>query len=402
VTATNAVAPPRRRRSGAFVATAVLVALVLAVGALELALRVLGGPVAMAGEWPPGMFVPTADDVALQPGFAGALPRDASVPVAIDALGMRCEPGDGSVRAKGTGEVRVLVLGDETVWGHGIAAAQAVPARLQARLRAGGRTVTVGNGGVPGHGSRHLVPHLARLDAPFGPDAIVVCGSLRDDALDDVRPQRTVFAGWLLHGAWARLVQHSWRARLMFRSRTALLAERWLASLAPEWSLERRLRPDPVEDALAGGFEPRLLRGGLFLDATDERHHTVPDMPPVIPRHVATLRQSLDALREAVGGRPLVFVVLPTRYQVEEPLRVAELRARGLPPERFERGRAQQRWLAAATAAGAVAADATPILAGEPDLDAVFRPDGMYLTVHGHDVVAAWLATVVAPLLPVR
>ena len=32
----------------------------------------------------------------------------------------------------------------------------------------------------------------------------------------------------------------------------------------------------------------------------------------------------------------------------------------------------------------------------------VFQPDGMTLTARGHDVLAAWLATIVNPLLPAK
>lgn len=342
-----------------------------------------------------GMYAATADgDVALLPGYRGTLRVDVETTIAINSLGMRGpEPGP-----KGADERRVLVLGDSIVWGYGVEADATFAARLGPLLSTERTSTVAGNGGVPGYGSKHMAAQMARLDAPFGADAFVVCGYLGNDPLDDAAPQRTVFDGLMLQGAWARLVELSPRARLMYRSRAALWLESWLANAHPERSLIAQLRFLPAEEAATMGFTPARLFAGLFLDAIDEKAVWDDGAPPVIPRSLAALRGSLERMRGVAKGRPLVFVVMPTMWQVAEDRRVARLRECGIDPATTGRGLAQRRWLETAKAAGVTALDATPILAAASDPAAMFLSDGGHLSVAGHEVVAAWLAQELARL----
>lgn len=85
--------------------------------------------------------------------------------------------------------LRLLVLGDSLSAGHGLAADEAFPERLQARLRKEGYDVTVVNGGVSGDTSSD---GLARLDwvVTGGIKAVIVeLGA--NDALRGIDPAVT-------------------------------------------------------------------------------------------------------------------------------------------------------------------------------------------------------------------
>ncbi len=387
----------RRRRHPAVLLTLLILGLVAAALLLELAFRLLWEPpLAFRDLQQAGMYVATADrDVALQPGYRGTLRVDVDTTVAIDALGMR----DREFPPKAAGERRLLVLGDSMVWGYGVDVEQALPAQLERALAARGETWTVGNGGVPGYGSKHVAQHQARLDEAFGADAFVVCGCLGNDPIDDLAPERTVYAGLMVQGTFARLVHASWRARLAYRSRAALWIESWLIAQKPEWSVLALVPPDPEEATARRGLPQGREFASLFLDAADDRVTFEPGTGPVLPRLLDRLRTSLRTMQVRAGARPLVFVVLPTSWQVQEQKRQDKLRELGFAVVDFPRGKAQQRWLAVADELGIPAFDATPILAGDDDPASLFVSDGGHFSARGHAVVAAWLAERTAELL---
>ncbi len=376
----NLAAAPRRGRHAAVKCTVAILVAVLVVAVIELGLRCLwSAPTWLDASLDASMFAIRGDGLALQAGLRGTLP---SVPgaVAINALGMRGL----EIVAKLPGERRLLLLGDELVWGEGVSTAATLPSCLERCLRTAGAAVLVGNGGVPGFGSTHLAPHLARLDAAFAPDVIVLVGSLGSDTFDDLEPQRTVFAGRLLQGSLALAATASWRARLALQSRTWLWLEAWSAGsvaredLASSWLLPLPTvateHPFAVERATAGVFLDRL-DGGVGLVAA------------------ITLRSSLQEVQRQAGFRPVVFVVLPSRSHVIESERVAVLRQHGLVPAHFERGHGQRLWMDVAKELGIVAFDATPILAVEADPASLFQAAGRLLSAKGHAVVATWLAS---------
>jgi lysophospholipase L1-like esterase len=377
-----------------FAVTAALLGLVAVLVVAEFLLRWAWRPAWLAEFQQAGMYVPTADgDIALRPGYRGTLQVVEPTTVSINALGMRGP----ELRPKAVGERRLLVLGDSMVWGYGVQAEQALPARLEHALREQGLVLAVGNGGVPGYGSKHVVQHQARLDAAFAPDAFVIAACLGNDSLDDTAPMRTVYADLQLQGPWARLAQQSARARLMYRSRLAMWCEATIATHWPAASLLAQLPFDPAEAALRAGL-PAATTACLFLDAADPRTTWQEGVPGPLPRLLELQRTSLQAVRERAAARPLVFVVLPTRWHVIEPERQEQLRAQGLAPLRYPRGTAQQRWCELARELGLLALDATPILAAEPDPAGLFVDVG-HFSARGHEVVARWLATAIAPQL---
>lgn len=399
--AATTAARPKRRRRWAYVLTALLLGVVVAALLTEFAVRLFWQlPPGFAEFQQAGMYCAAPDgSPTLQPGYRGTLQIGEGGPettVAIDALGMRGR----EFPAKGPGERRVLMVGDSLVFGYGVEAEQALPACVERELRARGLAASVGNGGVPGFGARHYVEHMERLDAPFGADAFVFCSFLGNDAIDDTAPQQVIYAGLRLQGVMARLVRTSWRVRLAMRSRAALWLETWLWTNKPEWSPLFGAQLDPEDATRAVGLPGEGQRhAGLFLDVRDENRVWQDGAPPVIPRLCGYLRDSLERAKAIAAGRPLVYVVLPTLWQVDEAERLAKLRSWGWDPAGYERGLAQRRWLAIANELGIPAFDATPILAAGGPAKDLFIADGGHLSVRGNELVGAWLAGELEALL---
>ena len=395
---TAAAARPRRRRPWSVVLAKALLGCVAALLLLELGFRWFWTmPPHFAEFDQQGLYVATPDGgVGLQPGYRGTLRMEAGAPVTLvetNALGMRGP----AVRGKQAGERRLIVVGDSLVFGYGVEGDEALPTRLQRELVALERPCTVGNGGVPTFGVSHAVAHMARLDAPFGADAFIVCTFLGNDAFDECKPVRAVYAGHLVHGDVARLIPVSWRARLAIRSRAALWLESWIQENHPEASPLTHVMPDPEEMQRMAGMPPYAqMHSGLFLDVIDERTTWRDGAPAVIPRVLAALRTALEKGKQIAGERPLWFVVLPTSCQVDEGRRVDTMQSIGFEAEKFERGLAQHRLLQVARELGITAFDATPILAAEKDHDGLFLADGGHLSVRGNQVVGRWLATEIA------
>lgn len=390
-TARGRAVPPRSHP--ALRLSLLVVSVVVTLLALEACLRLFWRvPPTFAEFQQVGMYVAgPGQQPMLAPGYRGALRIDAAATtsVRIDALGLRGEdPGP-----KRTGEKRLLVLGDSLVFGCGVEAAAALPARLQAALGDLGLPVTVGNGGVPGFGPSHAVERMRLLDRGFGADAFVLCGFLGNDAVDEALPKRVVYAGVMLQGAMADLVEVSWRTRLALRSRLALWLEAVILDEWPSWSPLASWSPAAEDLARIAGLPPESQRGaGLFLDAVDEQASWPPGGPPVLPRLDGHLRDALQQAQQVAAGRPLVFVVLPSSWHCDEHKRVAALHSMGFDAKDFRRGLAQQRWLAVAAAAGVPALDATPIVTAAGAARDLFIADGGHFDPRGNEVVARWLA----------
>lgn len=346
-----------------------------------------------------GMYVAASDGAPmLQPGYVGtlAIGADRETAVQINGLGMR----GAELAAKPPGAQRLLMLGDSMVFGYGVEHEDALPASLERELRQHGVAIQVGNGGVPGYGSRHYVQHMQRLDTKFAPDAFVICGCMGNDAIDDASPYRTVYAGLMLSGGFAHGVRISSRMRLAFRSRAALWLESWLVNNQPEWSLLAGMVPDADDAAMAAGLPPPNQRGaGLFLDVRDEARTWQVGTPPVVPRLCGYLRESLQRAKQIAGKRPLVYVILPTSMQTDGDRHSAALARMGLAAHEYPAGLAQQRWLQAARDAGVMALDATNVLREAGPAEQIFLADGGHLSVRGNQVVAEWLRQELLTLL---
>ena len=117
---------------------------------------------------------------ALSPGAranAGAI-------ATINTLGLR---GDPPVTPKPEGRLRVLVLGDSTFFGHGVADGATFPAQLQARLVGEGLDVEVLNGAVPGYSTEQTRIELDELGWALAPDLLVLGNLWSDNNVDSFR-----------------------------------------------------------------------------------------------------------------------------------------------------------------------------------------------------------------------
>jgi hypothetical protein len=118
------------------------------------------------GNHPRYLFEPDpAAGYRLRPGFAGteiARSGEFQTAVRIDSRGLRA---DGQRRLDGG----VVALGDSMTFGEGVAAEQAYPAQLAARLG-----VPVANAGVPGYSSRQMAARLETLLPALRPRLVLL------------------------------------------------------------------------------------------------------------------------------------------------------------------------------------------------------------------------------------
>lgn len=390
----------RKRRRWAFVVTALLLGLVLALLLLEVVFRLLWTlPPAFAEFGQAGMYVAGQDGTPmLSPGYRGQLQFGDGPPtnVQVNASGMR----GAELPARGEGQKRVLMVGDSLVFGYGVQDEEALPACVERGLIEAGIPAVVGNGGIPGFGSSHAVSRMALLDADFAAHALVVCGFLGNDAIDDALPTRTVYGGLILTWPMSQLVQTSWRTRLAVHSRMALWLEAWVFTNKREWSPLMTAVPDPGDLERMVGLPPEHQRlAGLFLDARDVQKRYAPTAQPVIPRMMGYLRESLQRAQAVAGLRPCVFVILPTSWHIDEPKRVRTLKQWGLDPADYEAGLSQNRWAAVAAELGMPVLDATPILRAADPQKQLYIGDGGHFTPYGNELVGRWLAIEIARLL---
>jgi len=139
----------------------------------------------------PGARVEDRDRLAVE-ARCPALPKGDRSTDLVNRWGMRDDPVP--PRA-GADELRIVVLGDSSVYGAGVPREHTFAERLQARLRDEGRPAQVFNAGVPGWSTYQSLGLLRRFaaerDPPLSPDVVVVynmisdlmtpLGALRDD-----------------------------------------------------------------------------------------------------------------------------------------------------------------------------------------------------------------------------
>jgi len=308
------------------------------------------------------------------------------------------------VGPKRAGEERVLVVGDSLVFGYGVEAEQALPARLEQALRAAGLDATVGNGGISGFNSFESAQRIADLREGFEPDAVVFTIYLGNDALENRNRDFAVVGGLRFSGPWAVLMRDSLRARMATRSRFLLWLETWLVTNAPQSSLLADMQLSPELLVLREGFpgsppDWAQCHAGLFLDVVDAAAAWPPTAPPVIPRVLADFRAALMRAQEHAQGLPLVVLVLPTWWHCSEGAWSARLAELQLDPALFRRGFSQERMVALCAELGLPCLDATPWLEASGDARAQFVSDRGHLSAEGHERVAQGLREVVRDVL---
>jgi lysophospholipase L1-like esterase len=307
----------------------------------------------------------------------------------------------------------VLCVGDSVVFGYGVDCAASLPAQLQRLLQPQfDLPVQVGNGGVPGHGTVDYLAHLRALLPRFPADLVVFAVYPGNDFQEDRMPHRVVAGGLFFAGPLARALQQSARMRFALRSRAWLWFECWLISNRRQSSVLDVLAPDAEETAAftgwpVAGLDFGRLHAGLFLDVRDEQTSwqakvppaVLPGGPPVVPTTLATLRETLTAARALCGSRPLLTLLLPTRWHCDPDAWRQQLVALEFDPKDFEFGAMRRRIAAVAADLGLPFADATESLLDQGDAKRFFIDDGGHLSIEGNAVVAAWLAPILAPRL---
>ncbi|MCB9791259.1 MAG: SGNH/GDSL hydrolase family protein [Alphaproteobacteria bacterium] len=202
-------------------------------------------------------------------GVRMALPDDPSVHV--NRLGLR---GPELPEAKPEGELRLLTLGDSTIWGHAVPDGAVFSELAAAQLSAErGRPVRAVNGAQPGHTSADSLRSLEVLGAQIAPD-IVLIANLWSDLFHEASP---VFAEPPGQSAPSALYR---------------LAHRALGPL--------------IEPRLVSWIDPER---GVGLPAPGLEPHTA------LPTYLRNLSE-LGARSRALGAEP-VFLLLPAPIDLD-------------------------------------------------------------------------------------
>ncbi|MCC6671729.1 MAG: hypothetical protein IT458_11750 [Planctomycetes bacterium] len=387
--------PATRRRTPRWVfALALLGILGLGAGiglfASELLLRGQGwSPAVLPGVWQG--FYAQLDDASIVPvpGWRNVEVRQGRrLAYRTDELGLR-PPG---VAALAAGTARVLLLGDERVFGQGVGEDETVAARLAALLPApaGSERVSVANGGLPLAGLEMQVGALARVRTRVAPDVVVLHLALADDGTDDGAVARAVVAGHLLAEPLAGRARASWRVRGALRLRTLGLLEHFLDRACPPLGLGIFAAPD---GAAADTSPPQLARlaGGLALDTTDADA----EIDAVFLRWSKALARA----RDLAPPRRLLLVVLPAPAQLGQREYEQALARAGRDPAAHRRGHAAARCADLCRVLDIACLDLTPAFAGHPDPGSLFLADSTLLSPAGHEALARAEAPAIAALL---
>lgn len=117
-------------------------------------------------------------------GMGPGVRQNAGTIATIAPIGLRAPLPDGPRPA---GRERVLVLGDSTYFGHGVADDATLEAHLQARLRGDGLDVEVLNGGVPGYSTEQTRLLLDEVGWGLEPTLLVLGNVWSDNNFDHFR-----------------------------------------------------------------------------------------------------------------------------------------------------------------------------------------------------------------------
>lgn len=276
---------------------------------------------------------------SLEPG--STLCMEGLVPLRVNRLGMRGP----EVGTRTEGEVRILVLGDSSCFGHGIAERLVMGEVAAEALTSGwGRPVTAINGCTPGYDSAQTLETLGHFGMPLQPDWVVVTCLWSDVYApgEGGAPQTST-------GILARSLGHSATHRVLAR---------WLAP----WTRPKKVRWIASSDDVAtegGGADARV---GLAA-------------------YVANLRAI--ASRSTELGSRTAFVILPAPMDFDEvppPAVVSEYR---------------EGMRLAADEAGAVLVEG-PAVFEETGLGVEGFLDKVHPSVAGHEALGTALAEALA------
>jgi hypothetical protein len=302
---------------------------------------------------PPDMF--TVDPVVgfkLTPNFHGEdVTGGRSVPLVFNSWGLR----DREYAARVPGRLRLCILGDSFVFGHGVRAedtfAKVLERQLQERL--GSAAVEVVNAGVPRYGTFQEIGLFEQSVDRIDPDVVVLGVYVGNDVLDNLEfarrreghgggPGDNTFTNWL-------------------RVRSQLYM--WL----------RRRRHAAVE------------RMDVLQRAAMNGHARTPSAE--MSRGIAMTEAAIDHLAALVGARGLRFavVLIPAAEQVHADRWQRALAHYGLAAEAYDAGEPDRRIAAFVAAHGVAVLDLQPVLARERDQELYFA---LHWNPRGHALAA--------------
>jgi lysophospholipase L1-like esterase len=287
-----------RRRHFGFALAALTVGVLVSLVVGEVAVRVLGVTGAPRRHFRPGIYAPDPElGWVLQPAYRGVhLEYDFEAPTTTNALGYRGPAWD-ATRSAST--VRVLALGDSCTFGRGVGDADTWPARLEARLRAGGVDAAVYDAGVPGYDTVQEEVVLGRL-------------------LPVVRPTHVVVA-WLPNDVLERSVD--------LRSRTQILDGQRVDDVERYQEWKARIEGRSISGSALYRFlrvQRRLLKRALAHRRGDWDRFGIRDEDLAYSQGPL---ERIAARARAVGARPILLLV-PRQEEVEPPLSTSTHHAR--------------------------------------------------------------------------
>lgn len=260
-----------RGRSVRFKLVAASVVLLVALAGLEGIARLLGPAIPAYTDGPAG------PDVVLLNGHPSRLwytaPGVKSTPESvahINVLGLR---GELPAIPKPAGVTRVLVVGDSSLYGHGVNDDETFPAQLESALLGLGQRVEVVNGGTPGYSTEQTRLMLEELGWGLEPDLLVIGNLWSDNNFDSFRDAdllrtQKAFSNPLAGSALYRLAA-SW-ADVVRGGRGARLVS-WTAGDQLPTEVGRRVPLPRYAENLDGMVRDALARnvGVAFLSLTN-------------------------------------------------------------------------------------------------------------------------------------
>lgn len=323
-----------------------LAAVAIVVGAAEATLRLL------ASHRPAGMFAPDSRlGFRLAPNFEGEMVMGGeTLPVSVNALGLRYRV----IEPRRPGVLRLYVLGDSFVFGHGVASEATLTGVLERTLEppAGCTGIEVVNGGVPRYGTVQEVGLFESTVDRVQPDLVLLGVFVGNDAIDNL-------AG-AMAGTSLRAAAGSWLDWVRMRSQL--------------YSWLRRQRH--VAGDRRGDVQRQVMR-----------LHSV-DPPAELARGLEITEAAIARLAQLTRrrGLPFAVVLIPAAAQVHTERWTAMLRQYGGASTSYDVREPNRRFAAFAAAQSLPLLDLTPALTAASAEPLYFV---LHWTPRGHAVAAA-------------
>jgi hypothetical protein len=197
--------------------------------------------------------------------------------------------------AKLAGIRRILVLGDDVVYGYGVEAEDSLPKRLEAIYKANGQSVEVLNFGVSGYDTQQEIEFFKTKGIKYRPDIVYVTYVLNDNryASQELRDLSD----------FKFLAARKATSANMFKRAAASLfhSSRFLQFLGAQWHIERQLPSLRDYPRLIDYVEEKSL---LERDPSDTKYAQLENQIQVRAEQIGTSPDALEFSIHALGFRP--------------------------------------------------------------------------------------------------